>query len=90
MEVKILKDEKDELQIELSETDEGFLNLIKNAVWQQSGVEFAGFRIEHPETSKPIFIIKSKGKKAKDIWNSALESISEELDKFGKELKKIK
>jgi len=90
MEVKILKDEKDELQIELSETDEGFLNLIKNAVWQQSGVEFAGFRIEHPETSKPIFIIKSKGKKAKDIWNAALESISEELDKFGKELKKIK
>ncbi len=90
MDVKILKDEKDELQIEFSETDEGFLNLVKNAVWQQSGVEFAGFRIEHPETSKPVFVVKSKGKKAKDIWNSAIESISEELEKFGKELKKLK
>lgn len=90
MELKILKDEKDELQIEFAETDEGFLNLIKNAVWQQSGVESAGFRIEHPETSKPVFIIKSKSKKAKDIWNSALETVSGELEKFGKELKKLK
>ena len=90
MEIKILKDEKDELQVEFSEIDEGFLNLIKNAVWQQSGVEFAGFNIDHPETGKPIFIIKSKGKKTKDIWNSALESVSEELEKFGKELKKLK
>lgn len=90
MEVNVLKDEKDELQIEFLETDEGFLNLVKDAVWQQSGVEFAGFRMEHPETSKPIFIIKSKGKKAKDIWNSAVEAVSDEIEKFGKELKKIK
>ena len=88
MDINILKDEKDELHIEFSETDEGFLNLLKNAVWQQSGVDFAGFRVEHPETSKPIFIIK--GKKAKDIWSSAVETVSEELEKFGKELKKIK
>jgi len=90
MDMKVLKDEKDELQIEFAETDQGFLNLIKEAVWQQSGVEFAGFSLEHPETSKPVFIIKSKGKKAKDVWNSAVESASEELDKFSKELKKIK
>ena len=85
-----MKDDKDELEIEFAETDQGFLNLIKEAVWQQSGVEFAGFKIDHPETSRPVFIIKSKSKKAKDIWNAAIETVSEELDKFGKELKKIK
>ncbi|MFH0869254.1 MAG: RpoL/Rpb11 RNA polymerase subunit family protein [archaeon] len=90
MELKILKDDKDGLEIEFSETDEGFLNLIKDSVWKQSGVEFAGFKIDHPETSRPVFIIKSKGKKAKDVWNSAVEAVSEELDKFSKELKKIK
>ena len=89
MELKVLKDEKDSLEIEFAETDEGFLNFVKDSVWKQSGVEFAGFKIDHPETGKPIFIIRSKGKKAKDIWNSAVESASEELDKFSKELKKI-
>lgn len=90
MEFNILKDEKDELLIEFAESDHGFLTLIKDAIWKESGVEFAGFKVEHPETSKPIFIIKTKGKKAKDVWNSALETVSSEVDKFEKELKKIK
>lgn len=90
MEYEVLKDEKHELQVQFSEIDHGFLNLIKEAIWQQSGVELASFRLEHPEVSKPVFILKTKGKEAKKIWNSALESVSEELDKLSKEVKKLK
>lgn len=90
MEYTVLKDEKDELQVELSEADHGFLNMIKEAIWRESGVEIASFRLEHPEVSKPVFILKTKGKEAKKVWNSALDSISSDLEKFEKELKKLK
>ena len=90
MKVEVLKDEKDELRLKFDSRDQGFLNLIKEAVWKQSGVEMAGFKTEHPEVGMPEFIIKTKGKKAKDVWNAALETIADDLDKFGASLKKLK
>jgi DNA-directed RNA polymerase subunit L len=90
MEIEVLKEEKHELQIQFSEIDHGFLNLIKEAIWQQSGVELASFRLEHPEVGKPFFILKTKGKEAKKVWNSAVEAINEQLEKLGKEAKKLK
>ena len=90
MEFQVLKQEKDSLQIEFSEIDHGLLNMIKEALWRQTGVEAASFRLEHPEVSKPVFVVKTKGKAAKDVWNKALESLSSDFDKFGKEIKKLK
>jgi DNA-directed RNA polymerase subunit L len=90
MQLEILKDEKDELRLRFDTRDQGFLNLIKEAVWKQSGVEMAGFKIEHPEIGMPEFVLKTKGKKAKDVWNAALETIADDLDKFGVSLKKLK
>jgi DNA-directed RNA polymerase subunit L len=90
MEYEILKEETHELQVQFSEIDHGFLNLIKEAIWQQSGVEMASFRLEHPEVSKPLFVLKTKGKDAKKVWNLALDSAKDQLDKLSKELKKLK
>ena len=90
MEYEVLKDEKHELQVQFSEVDHGFLNLIKEAIWQQAGVELASFRLEHPEVSTPLFVLKTKGKEAKKIWNAAIDSVSEELASLNKELKKLK
>ena len=83
--------DKNELKVEFSEKDEGFLNLVKTALWEQSETEMAGFRIEHPEVSKPVFFLRVKsGKDAKKVWNSALDLVSEQLSEFGKELKNLK
>jgi DNA-directed RNA polymerase subunit L len=90
MEIEVLKEEKHELQVQFSEIDHGFLNLLKEAIWQQSGIEIASFRLEHPEVSKPLFVLKTKGKEAKKVWNSAIESVSEQLEKLSKEVKKLK
>ncbi len=90
MEVEVLNKEKNELKLQFSEADQGFLNLIKSALWQNSATDIAGFKIEHPQASKPVFILKTKGKEAKKVWNEALDSISEQLTKFEAEVKKIK
>ena len=92
MEANVLKTgDKNELRVEFSEKDEGFLNLIKTALWKQSETEMAGFKMDHPTAGKPVFTLKVKdGKDAKKVWNSALESVSEQLDSFGKDVKKLK
>ncbi|HKZ50003.1 MAG TPA: RpoL/Rpb11 RNA polymerase subunit family protein [Candidatus Nanoarchaeia archaeon] len=90
MEANILKEDKDILEVQLSEADHGFLNMLKEALWKQSGVEMASFRLEHPEVSKPVFVLRTKGKEAKKVWNSALDSVSADLEKLGKEFKKLK
>ncbi len=90
MEFTILEESKNTVKVEASERDEGFLNLIKRHLWSNSGVEIASFRIIHPEVSKPVFVVKAKaGKDPKKLWNTALESISEEADSFEKEVKKL-
>ncbi len=91
MDVKITESDKNQVKIEFSEKDEGFLNLIKAALWEQSETEMAGYRIEHPIVGKPVFFLKVKeGKDAKKVWNSALDSVSEQLDSFGKGIKQLK
>ncbi|MEM2873868.1 MAG: RpoL/Rpb11 RNA polymerase subunit family protein [Candidatus Nanoarchaeia archaeon] len=90
MEIEILKEEKDFLELKFSEIDHGLLNMIKEALWKQSGVELASFRLDHPEISKPVFILRTKNKDAKKVWNLAIDSLSNELDKLDKEVKKLK
>ncbi|MBI2040860.1 MAG: hypothetical protein HYT16_02035 [DPANN group archaeon] len=91
MEFTILEENKGAIKIEASARDEGFFNLVKRQLWQNGGVEIASFRIAHPDISRPVFVIKAKsGKDPKKLWNAALESISEELKSFEKEIKKLK
>jgi len=90
MQVEVVKEEKDELRLKFDIRDQGFLNLVKEAVWKQPGIDMAGFKVEHPEVGSPEFVIKTKGKKAKDVWNAALESVSEDLGKFAAGVKKLK
>lgn len=89
MEFKVLKDEKDWLEIEFKDIDHGFLSMIKEAIWAQEGVEINSFKINHPEAGKPLFILRTK-KDAKKIWNAALDSLLETLDQFKKEIKNLK
>ncbi|MBI4095323.1 MAG: hypothetical protein HY438_00520 [DPANN group archaeon] len=91
MEFTILEESKGTIKVEASERDEGFMNLIKRQLWLNGGVEIASFRIAHPDISKPVFVVKANsGKDPKKLWNAALGSISEDLDSFKKEVKKLK
>ncbi|MEM4714207.1 MAG: DNA-directed RNA polymerase subunit L [Candidatus Nanoarchaeia archaeon] len=90
MEFKILKEEKDWLEIEFEEVDHGLLSMLKEAIWMQDGVEIASFRIDHPEVGKPVFILRTKNKDAKKVWNDAVDSLLKTIDQFKKEVKSLK
>ena len=90
MDVETVKSEKNELRLKFSEIDQGFLNFIKSAVWEDSATQMAGFNIDHPMVGHPTFILKTKGKSAKDVWNKALESANKQISTFESQIKKLK
>ena len=88
MNVEILKEEKDELKLRFDKKDFGLLNMIKDKLNEQKEVLIASFKVEHPDVGQPEFLLKTKGKDAKKVWNAAVDDISEEIEKLAKELKK--
>lgn len=82
MEVEVLKKAKNELKLQFSEINQGILNLIKSSLWQDNATQIASFRIEHPEVGRPIFMLRTKGKEAKKVWNDAINKLGSQTDKL--------
>jgi len=89
MEVKIIKSEPKELKIEFSEVDQGLLNAIKDALWNNSNTDMAGFNIPHPEVGKPVFFLRTTKESAKDVWNKAIAELDSEAADLAKLVKNL-
>ena len=82
MEVKILMNESDELSFELIGADQSINQLIVERLNMNKSVTFAAAKVAHPLVANPTLILKTKGKKAKDVLLSTLKEIKEELTTF--------
>ncbi len=87
MEINILKNSKDEIQLEfdyvtLSEILRVYLN-------KDPSVIFAAWKREHA-TKKPILKVKTKNKIAKKAVNEAVSAIEKDLNKLLKDFDKLK
>ena len=90
MEIETIKSEKNELRLRFNEIDQGFLSLIKSCLWEDSTTELAGFNIDHPIVGNPTFILKTKGRSAKDVWNKSLERANKQISDFESKIKTLK
>jgi DNA-directed RNA polymerase subunit L len=84
MQIKILKQEKEELEIELDNLT--VAELLRNELWNEE-VEVSAWKREHP-TKNPVLIIRTKGKDAKKVLLDAIEKIQEKNQEILKEFKK--
>jgi len=84
MEVKVLKEEKDALLIELVGESETFANLLREELWNVKGVIEAAYIREHPELSQPKLWIKTEGINPREALKIAIDNL---IKKFS-ELKK--
>jgi DNA-directed RNA polymerase subunit L len=82
---KVLKNEKDHLEIEIDNLT--VAELLRNALWEDSSITVASWRREHP-TKNPVLIIKTDGKTAKKALLDCIERVSKLNDKIIDELKK--
>jgi DNA-directed RNA polymerase subunit L len=85
MEVKIIKNEKDNLLIELD--NQTIAELLRVYLNEDDSVSMAAWKREHPD--KPVvFEIKTKGKAAKKALEDAASKIEKETEKILEEFKK--
>ena len=87
MEVKILKNEKEEILLEIDNLT--LVELLRAYLNKDSAVIFAAWKREH-YTENPILKVKTKGKTAKKAVNDAIVHIAKELDQLDADFKKLK
>lgn len=87
MEIKILKESKNEIEAEIGSLT--IVELLRVYLNNDSEVTFAAWKREHPSES-PIIKIQTKGKTAKKAINDAISVIIKELEKTEKEFKAMK
>jgi len=84
VEVKYLKQEKDEAEIEISNLT--IAEILRAYLNKDEKVSFAAWRREHP-TKNPILKIKTKGKTVKKALQDAIDQIEKEADLLVRDLK---
>ncbi len=87
MELNILKESKEEIELEIGSLT--LAEILRVYLNKDSSVTFAAWKRKHP-TQKPILAVKTKGKSAKKSINDAIDSITKDLVKIEEEFKKLK
>ena len=87
MEIKILKADKDEMEVQLGNLT--IAEILRVYLNKDSSVTFAAWKRTHP-TEKPILKIQTKGKSVKKALDDAVSSITKDLDKILDDFKKLK
>ncbi len=87
MEISILKNSKDEIELEIENLT--IAEILRVYLNKDSSVTFAAWKREHP-SEKPILLVKTKGKTAKKAIDDAVSAITKDLDKLESDFKKIK
>ena len=84
MEVKILVNEKDNLELELVGADQSLAQLIAERLNQEKGVEFAAYKMEHPLVGSPKVTVKTKKGDASKLVLEKVGEIKKEVAEFKK------
>jgi DNA-directed RNA polymerase subunit L len=85
MEIKVLKNEKEHLEVELDNLT--IAELLRKELWQDSAVEVAAWKREHP-SKNPVLILKTKGKTARKALQDCIERLQKLNEKILAEFKK--
>jgi len=87
MEMNILKDSKEELELEIGSLT--LVEILRVYLNKDSSVTFAAWKREHP-TKKPILAVRTKGKTPKKAINDAISAITKDLENIETDFKKLK
>ena len=87
MEIKILKDEKNELEVQLD--NQTIAELVRVYLNEDDSVKLGAWKREH--YSRPVILrVETDGKTAKKALADAISKIQKDLEKYSSEFKKSK
>jgi len=87
MEIKILRKEKNELEVEFGNLT--FPEILRVYLNKDSAVTFVAWKKEH-STKNPALLIKTKGKDVKSVLEHAVKEIVKDLEKIENDFKNLK
>jgi len=87
MEINILKNSKNEIEIEFDNLT--LAELLRVYLNRDSSVTFVAWKREHP-TEKPKLLVRTEGKAVKKAISDAVDSVTKELDKIESDFKKMR
>jgi len=88
MEVKITKEEKDTILVELGGETISFANLLRQESWNDKSTSEAAHMKEHPYLSQPKVFVKSSRGSPREILEKSAERVVDQTKEFKEEFKK--
>ncbi len=86
MEIKVLKDEKNELEVQID--NQTVAELVRVYLNEDDSVKLGVWKKEH--YSKPVILrVESDGKSAKKALQDAISKAQKDLEKYADEFKKV-
>lgn len=85
MDIKVVEDTKNKISVELTSEDHTLANLLRKTLWEDSNIDIAAYRMEHPLTGKPLLFVSTVQGTPRD----ALKKAAEKIEKRGKELAEL-
>jgi len=86
MEFKVLEESKTKLVFQLKGETHTFCNLLKDELLNCKGVVTSSYRVDHPLTGVPQFLIETKSAEPRKALKEALASIKKKAEAFRKEV----
>ncbi len=87
--IEILKEEKNRIQFKIKGETHTVLNLIRKELFENKSVEFAGYKVDHPQIKNIIFTVSTSKGNPKMAVKKAIEKIQKKLSKIESEVKKL-
>ncbi len=84
MKPHVIENDKYQLKIEIGGEGHSFCNLLRKTLLEDEAVDFAGYIIDHPLLSNPVFTIKTKNRQANVVLREALERMLAHTEEFRK------
>jgi len=78
------------LEIELEGEEHSIPNALREILIEEKDVEFAAYKIPHPQVGKPQLYLRTKSKKAIDVLQEAVKKLRKDAEEFKDELKSAK
>jgi DNA-directed RNA polymerase subunit L len=89
MNVKILRSEKDVIEVDLGSIDQSIAQMISEKLNKNSDVEFAAYKVDHPTVGTPKVLLRVKKGDATKIFLATVKEVKEEIEEFSKKFQEI-
>ena len=75
MEVKILKEDKELIEVEIAGEGHTLCNVLRAELWNFDDTSFASYNLKHPLIGTPVLVLKIKKGKPRKLLLDSVDSI---------------